>query len=427
MDPSFLWSRGILTGASEKPSLIHLVKHGIKCFQAGNYTEGLAIFAFARESLIPNHIHLNTALDRFIQSYMKYSHAQDDLLKACKHFAQADAEKQMQISALESLLPTLEGEIDKTLYHGDQLFNNTSHDSSSHRPQPSLADFHSPQSSKELPQLPSENTRESESFLPSLSQENTTLPALYIICFGRFEVRRWGKPIVLCSSRGGQSILRYLVAQPGHRATSDTLQALLWPEEEPEASQNKLHLAISALRRSLNQGCTCNTGCGYIVCKNQVYHLNPIAEIQTDLDEFLQFYKAGRQSNEEKIALYERACSLYTGPFLSEDRYADWSFLQREQLSRAYLAMCKVITEHYLKLKQYEDSAKWATAMLQENPCDESAYRQLMQIYAAQGCRSEVLQQYQRCQFVLHEELGVQPSPETMLVFQSILANESPS
>ena len=421
MDPSFLWSRGTLTGASEKTLLIHLFKHGIQCFQEGNYAEGLAIFALARENLIPNHMHLNTALDELIQSYMKYSHAQEDLLKYCKHFAQADAEKQIQIAALESLLPTLEGERD-----GDQLFKNTNH-TSSPMLQPSLEGFHSPQSSKQLPHPPSETTRASESFSPSLSEESTPLPTLYITCFGRFEVRQSGKPIVLCSSRSGQSILRYLVAQPGHRATSETLQTLLWPEEEPEASPNKLHLAISALRRSFNHGCACKPGCGYIVYKNQVYYLNPIALVQTDLDQFLQCYQAGRQTNEERIALYERACSLYTGPFLPEDRYTDWSFLQREQLSRAYLVMCKVLSEHYLKLKQYEDAARWATTMLQENHCDESAYRQLMQTYAAQGCRSGALQQYQRCQFVLHEELGVQPSPETTLVFQSILANEPPS
>ena len=92
-----------------------------------------------------------------------------------------------------------------------------------------------------------------------------------------------------------------------------------------------------------------------------------------------------------------------------------------------YLTMCKVLADYYMQHKQYEEAAKWTTAMLKENRCHEAAHRQLMQIYAVQGRRSEALQQYQRCKLMLREELGVQPLPETVLLFQALLANERPS
>jgi len=269
----------------------------------------------------------------------------------------------------------------------------------------------------------------------------SSLPELAITCFGHFEVRRQGTPIVLCSSRSGQSILRYLVARPGRYATSDTLQALFWPEDEPVVAQRKLHIAISALRRSLHddlssegQGlafivprtrlATAPTSGSYILYKNGMYSLNPVVAIRTDVDEFLCCYQAGQQGGVEKVPLYEKAYLLYKGPFLAEDMYADWSFLQREQLSKVHVAMCRVLTDFYRKLHRYEDAAKWATAILQENRCDEAAHRQLIQVYAAQGRRSEALQQYQRCERILREELGVQPLPETMLLFSALLANE---
>jgi DNA-binding SARP family transcriptional activator len=47
-----------------------------------------------------------------------------------------------------------------------------------------------------------------------------------------------------------------------------------------------------------------------------------------------------------------------------------------------------------------------------------------MQIYAAQGRRSETLQQYQRCKHVLHKELGMQPLPETVRLFQALCADK---
>ncbi|MBO0779040.1 MAG: hypothetical protein J2P37_09465, partial [Ktedonobacteraceae bacterium] len=255
---------------------------------------------------------------------------------------------------------------------------------------------------------------------PVLTEDGTSLPALSVTCFGHFAVKRSGKPVVLCHSRNGQSILRYLIASHGHQATSDILQALLWPEDQPEVAQRKLHIAISVLRRSLNDGISCTPG--YILCKNGVYCLNPTATIQTDVEEFLRYYQAGQEKSQERVYFYEKACCLYTGPFLPEDRYADWSFFQREQLSQTYLVMCRTLANHYFMCKRYEDAARWATAVLKEDRCDEIAHRQLIQIYAAQGRRSEALQQYQHCERLLREELGIEPLAETLHILQAVLA-----
>jgi len=72
----------------------------------------------------------------------------------------------------------------------------------------------------------------------------------------------------------------------------------------------------------------------------------------------------------------------------------------------------------------YEYAMRWIGAILKENRCDEVAHQQLMRAYAAQGRRSEALRQYQLCARILVEELGVQPMPETISLFQAILNNE---
>jgi DNA-binding SARP family transcriptional activator len=269
--------------------------------------------------------------------------------------------------------------------------------------------------------VPFEDTK---NYQPSsaLAGNGDSLPALYFTCFGRFEVRRLGQPVSLCSNRNGQAILRYLLAQVGHRANMDTLMGVLWPEDEPEVAHHKLQVALSALRRSLNHGYACDPGGGYILYKNRIYQLNPAVPLKSDVDEFLALYQAGQQSSGSVAAAqYEKACQLYTGPFLTEDLYADWSFFRREQLSQAYLTMCSTLAEHYLEAGHYEDGVKWATATLKENRCDETAHQQLMRAYVAMGRRSDALRQYQRCQHVLNEELGVPPMPETVELFHTIL------
>jgi DNA-binding SARP family transcriptional activator len=83
--------------------------------------------------------------------------------------------------------------------------------------------------------------------------------------------------------------------------------------------------------------------------------------------------------------------------------------------------MCRFLADHYLQARSYEEAAKWTLQALKEDRCDEESHRRLIQVYIAQGRRSEALQQYHRCERILREELGVQPLPETTRVFHEML------
>jgi DNA-binding SARP family transcriptional activator len=396
-----------ILGAS---SLVFFLKRGLEYVQRGYYTEGVAFLALTREQLSPDQIDLADVLDTFIHRHASYQRAQQALQEVTTHFAEVCAELQAQAASFATALPALIQSVDTP------------------QPYPYPLPEEKNRHAQQLLCLPSQYFQEPPSPTPRpVKKDSSPLLELSITCFGRFEVRRLGKPVVLCSSCNGQRILRYLVASPGHYATSDTLQTMLWPEDESEVTQRKLYIAISALRHSLDDGFASESRCSYILCKNRVYSLNPAVTIRTDMDEFLRCYQAGQQASEERSAFYEKACRLYTGPFLAEDMYADWSFIQREQLNQLYLAMCRILADHYFKVKRYEDAMKWAIAILKENRCDESAHRQLIQVYAAQGYRSEAIHQYQRCECLLREELGVQPMPETQTIFQAILVSEPTS
>jgi len=416
MDTLFSREQDTQKAEPEASSAVSLLEQGLNCVEQGRHSEGIAFFSLARERLSSHQMHIATVLDAFIQDYISYWQAQQALLQASKHLVEVQVKQQTRITTLEKLLPDLMGDTDSTLHATDLPLKN----SKDHQlPQPL-----SPQPLSEDSQSPPPLIESFE--VAQSAEESDALPALYFICFGRFEVKRLGRTISLCSNRNGQAILRYLVAQSGHRVTMDTLMALLWPDDEPEVAHHKLQVAISALRRSLNNGYASDPGGGYILCKNGVYQLNPAVSIRSDIDEFLVFYQAGKQhGGSVTIEQYEAACRLYSGSFLPEDLYADWPLIQREQLGQAYLAMCGALAEHYLEIGSYEDAAKWANAILKENRCDEVAHRQLMRIYATAGHRSEALRQYQRCERILAEELNVSLMPETVSLFHTLLNSES--
>ncbi|HEY6407381.1 MAG TPA: BTAD domain-containing putative transcriptional regulator [Ktedonobacteraceae bacterium] len=400
----------IFASLSEATPLAFLLRRGLDYVQQGHCSEAGALFASVREQLSPAQVVLIDLLDAFLHEYADYKCIERTLHEASMHFATAHLELQARIATFGTVLSA----IIKDVAAGDQCSNSLHNERE-----------------RGLPSLHSVPAGDLQGTPPAIGatliSENVPLAPLSITCFGHFGVWRSGKPISLCSNRSGQRILRFLVSQPGRNATSDTLQTMLWPEDETEVASKKLYFAISALRRSLNDGPASEPSRSYIVCKNRVYSLNASVAIQTDVDEFLHCYRMGQQRSAERVALYERACQLYTGPFLPEDIYADWSFIQREQLTQAYLAMRNRLTEDYLKVKRYEDATQSAHAVLKENRCDEVAHRHLIQVYLAQGRRSEARQQYQRCERALREELGVKPLPETTLAIQELLNNDPPS
>lgn len=396
-----------LEGALGAVPLVYLLQRGLSYAQQGLGAEAATLFALVREQLASSRGDLINLLDQFLHDYADYQRIEHSLQEVSARFASAHLELQARIASFEAALSTMmKGAVSDRYAH-----------LSADGKEPAISSH---------PGVPAEQPRGAPPVIPPpLTDHNVALAPLSITCFGHFEVRRSGQSVTLCANRNGQRILRYLVSQPGRGATSDVLQTLLWPEDEAEVASGKLHLAISALRRSLSDDPVCKANRGYIVRKQNTYALNPSATIQVDVDEFLRCYRVGQQRSEERVNHYERACQLYTGPFLTEDIYADWSFIPREQLARAYLAMRNDLTDHYLTTRRYEDAIQSAHAVLKENRCDEMAHRHLIQVYIAQGRRSEALQQYQRCEHVLREELGVKPLPETTLTIQALLANDS--
>jgi DNA-binding SARP family transcriptional activator len=418
MNTSLSSNQETLPGAPEASSIISLLECGIQCTRQGSYAEGVAFFALAREQLTPELAYFTDALDAIVKSNVNYWQAQQMLHLASKRFAEADAEQKNTLLSIEKLLPTVSEE---TVLETQPL----------HQPQPLQL---SPEQLQQ-PLKPANLFTPSTDVQPShliagesaqYSKQNGALPDLYITCFGRFEVRRLDKAVPLCQNRSGQTIFRYLIAQPKYSASRDALMTVLWPEDAPEVALRKLQIAVSALRRSLNNGYSSEAGGGYILYRDPFYLLNPAVTMHTDVDEFLSLWQAGRSATgSEAVKSFEQASHLYTNSFLIEDLYADWSTARREQLSQVYLAMCHALTSFYLEAGRYEDAEKWASEILKGDRCDEKAHRQLMYIYTAQGQRSEALRQYQRCKRILAEELGIAPTPETVNLLQALLANET--
>lgn len=277
-----------------------LLQRGLRYAHQGLGAEAAALFAMVREQLSSSRNDLVDLLEGFLRDYADYRRCEHTFKEACARFTSAHLEQQARITSFEAAL---------SAFMGDAISDQCAQS-------PIVAERELATSSTSS--VLDEQHRHREAALSSPLNNNTgELTPLSITCFGRFEVRSGDKPVTLCANRNGQRILRYLVNQPGRSAMKHVLQTLYWPDDETEVASRKLHLAISALRRSLSIDSACEPANSYIVCRQSSYALHPDAPVQIDVDEFLHCYRSGQRNSERRIAWYERACQIYKGPVVA--------------------------------------------------------------------------------------------------------------
>ncbi|MCB0190209.1 MAG: hypothetical protein KDE31_38315, partial [Caldilineaceae bacterium] len=128
------------------------------------------------------------------------------------------------------------------------------------------------------------------------------------------------------------------------------------------------------------------------------------------------------------IIRYQRAAATYHGPLLQgfylDDcaEFEEWLLLTREQLQRRALATLRALTEYYAQLGDLAQALHYAQQRLALEPWLEDVHRQVMVWLAQSGQRSAALAQFERCRHALVEELSIEPSAETIALYEAIRA-----
>ncbi|HEV3504311.1 MAG TPA: AAA family ATPase, partial [Actinomycetes bacterium] len=132
------------------------------------------------------------------------------------------------------------------------------------------------------------------------------------------------------------------------------------------------------------------------------------------------------------VAPLAAAARLHRGDFLAgfslrdSTSFDDWQYFQAERLRRELAGTLERLATAQIGQRHWDDAVDAARRWLALDPLHEPAHRQLMRIYTWSGRRGAALRQFQACQRVLEEELGVEPLEETVAVHEAIQANRLP-
>src|SRR5215208_2818526 len=249
--------------------------------------------------------------------------------------------------------------------------------------------------------------------------------SLQVRFFGHFEMLCDSENMPLGRSGKALTILKYLLANRSRPVSQDHLMGWLWPESNLKKARWSLNSAIHGLRKLLSR-CPSSVSMNYVCLEDGHYRLSPSVRVSTDVDEFDECHEQGRRLEKnrrmrEAAIEYEKATELYRGDYLVEDLYEDWTMVERERLSNAYMDILGRLAVHYMEVEQHQESIRTCYRVLEKDRCHEDSYRLLMRCYARLGMRGRALRQYRLCERILGQEYGTAPSPETTALYESLL------
>jgi DNA-binding SARP family transcriptional activator len=255
------------------------------------------------------------------------------------------------------------------------------------------------------------------------------LNRLEVRSLGRFEIHSDSGCIDRWQSVKAKSVLQYLLTRPRETTGRETLMEALWPECNPQAAGNNLKAAVHSLRLTLAGLLPVGENPQLILFLQGSYRINPEINLWLDVEEFEKHWTNGRRLERENkiteaIREYEKAEALYSGDYLEDEPYEEWTLLRRETLKDTYLIVLSKLADRCLRDDDYESCIHYTQKILNKDHCREDAYRRLMYCYASLGQKNRALRWYEiGCQTV-KAELDALPDNETLELYHRILQDK---
>jgi predicted ATPase/DNA-binding SARP family transcriptional activator len=217
-----------------------------------------------------------------------------------------------------------------------------------------------------------------------------------------------GETPVPLSTRKAASLLAFLALHPG-KHSREQLATLLWGDYADSAARRSLRTALSELRAVL--------GDEAIIAGRQDVQLNPAFPLWADAVAFQT--QAGRFLVAPDADVDASFVDLYRGDLLPDFDH-EWILPERERLRTLLLDVLLLLAQEHRSRAAYEQAILVAGRALVLDPSNERAHQHLMFCHMARGDRSAALQQYETCRRALQDDLGVEPLPETLRLYQWI-------
>jgi LuxR family maltose regulon positive regulatory protein len=228
------------------------------------------------------------------------------------------------------------------------------------------------------------------------------------------QVLKYGQPVTSWESDSAR-IMAFLFASFPQGLSRDRATEMLWPEVSLDRGNSLFHSTLYRLRQALSKD--------FITRRDGAYRVNPDTGYRYDVSEFEGLAELGKGSDGLAHIARLQAITLYRSPFL-ESCDLDWCFELRETLTTTMTNLLLKEAQYQARTDALARAEELYQRLLRLDPLDERAHRGVMWCRAKHNDRSGALRQLRECQQILEEELGVEPSPETVALGDTLLSGD---
>jgi DNA-binding SARP family transcriptional activator len=251
--------------------------------------------------------------------------------------------------------------------------------------------------------------------LPDVRTQAAAAPPVVIRTLGRFEVCVGDTAVTMSmwQSRKARDLLRVLVARRGRAIARDELTELLWPGGDPDRLAHRLSVALSTVRSVLDPDRTADPD-HYVLADRSGVALET-GSLTIDLELFLAEVSHGLALRDvgrcdDARSVLATAERRYTGDFLENEPYEDWSVAAREEARAAYLRTVRTLAELSRHSGRVDDAVHYLLRVIDKDPYDEAGHRELVATLATAGRHGESRRARARYVAAMHD-IGLDPSP----------------
>jgi DNA-binding SARP family transcriptional activator len=241
-----------------------------------------------------------------------------------------------------------------------------------------------------------------------LADASAGAPVIAVRTLGAFAVLRDGTEVSPreWQSKMARQVLEILVSHRGRPVPRQRLIELLWPEQPPGPTSNRLSVLLSIVRRVL--------GPRVLVTDRWAIRLD-LDLVDVDVERFLSSAAAARHAvaagDGRAARLLRAAADLYAGDFLDEDPYEDWAEVLRDEARAVYVGLLRALAAHSADV---DGRVHWLLRLVHREPYEEDAHLDLVRVLREAGRHGEAHRRY-RAYAARMAELGIEAVPPQRL------------
>ncbi len=211
--------------------------------------------------------------------------------------------------------------------------------------------------------------------------------------------------------RPGQ-LLKYLVCERGRVVPLEELLEVFWPHAG-RAGASSVRQAIHTLRDRLEPERPRGKPSGYVVARAGGYELAP-GRVAIDADDFEARARAGLQelqagATERAEQTLAAAARAYGGTFLADEPYAEWALAERERLRDLAVQVLRGLAGICRDAGEEDAAAEHLQQLVELEPLDLEAQRELLTLMLRRGRHSEALRRYDLIRRRYKRTFGAEP------------------